>query len=130
MISIEEAAQLILDAIEPSEVQRVPLAETAGRVLRQAVVAERDQPPFDRVMMDGVALRFDEFDSGSRSFKVQSTQHAGDPRQSLEAGHAIEIMTGAALPEHADLIVPVERITVNEHGAHVEANYEARRRQF
>ncbi|MEO1202100.1 MAG: molybdopterin molybdotransferase MoeA [Pseudomonadota bacterium] len=39
-------------------------------------------------------------------------------------------MTGAALPEHADLIVPVERITVNEHGAHVEANYEARRRQF
>jgi molybdopterin molybdotransferase len=130
MISVEEASQLILDAIEPAGTETVPLLAASGRVLRQSVLAERDQPPFDRVMMDGIALSFDEFDAGTRSFKVQSTQHAGDERQSLIAGHAIEIMTGASLPENADLIVPVERITVNEHGAHVEANYEGKRRQF
>ncbi len=130
MISVEEASQLILDTIEPAESERVPLARAAGRVLRQPVVAERDQPPFDRVMMDGIALRYDEFGAGSRSFKIQSTQHAGDERQSLKSGHAIEIMTGASLPQNADLVVPVERITVNEHGAHVEANYEGKRRQF
>ena len=130
MLTVEEASRHILDTIEPSPAETVALADSAGRVLRQSVVAERDQPPFDRVMMDGIALRFDEFAAGTRTFAVQSTQHAGDPRQTLEAGKAIEIMTGASLPEHADLVVPVERITVNEHGAHVEANYEARRRQF
>ena len=130
MLSIEEAAQRILDALEPAEPETVSLENICGRVLKEPVVAERDQPPFDRVMMDGIAIRYDEFDAGTRSFAVQSTQHAGDERQSLDAGSAIEIMTGASLPENADLIVPVERITVNEHGAHVEANYEGKRRQF
>ena len=130
MLSIEEASQRIVDALEPADTETVALGECCGRVLKQSVVAERDQPPFDRVMMDGIAIRYDEFEAGARSFAVQSTQHAGDERQALDAGSAIEIMTGASLPENADLIVPVERITVNEHGAHVEANYEARRRQF
>jgi len=130
MLSVEEASQRIIDAIEPAAAETVPVARASGRVLKQSVVAERDQPPFDRVMMDGIAVRYDEFAAGTRSFAVQSTQHAGDERQSLAAGKAIEIMTGASLPETADLIVPVERITVNDHGAHIEANYEAKRRQF
>ena len=130
MLSVEEASRRILDAIERAGAEPVALGAACGRVLRQSVVAERDQPPFDRVMMDGIAIRYDEFAAGTRSFAVQSTQHAGDERQSLAAGEAIEIMTGASLPENADLIVPVERITVNEHGAHVEANYDAKRRQF
>ncbi|MFQ5610310.1 MAG: molybdopterin molybdotransferase MoeA, partial [Woeseiaceae bacterium] len=67
---------------------------------------------------------------GTRTFPVQSRQDAGEPAQTLEDGNAIEIMTGASLPEGADCIVPVERVTVNEHGAHVEANYVAEERQF
>ena len=130
MLTVEEASQRILDAIEPAAGESVALDASPGRVLRQAVVAERDQPPFDRVMMDGIAVSYDEFAAGNRSFAVQSTQHAGDPQQTLGPGKAIEIMTGASLPVGADLIVPVERITVNEFGAHIEANYEGKRRQF
>lgn len=108
----------------------VALNDAAGRVLREPVHAERDQPPFDRVMMDGIALRFAEFEKGRRQFPIQSRQHAGDPVHTLEAGKCIEIMTGACLPTGADCVVPVERITVGDGEARIEADYTAELRQF
>ena len=118
MITTAEAMQAILAAVEPLATQTIASAEATGRVLAQSVHAERDQPPFDRVMMDGIAISYGEFAKGTRSFPMQSTQAAGDPAQTLEHGKAIEIMTGASLPDGADCIVPVERIIVNELGAH------------
>ena len=130
MITTAEATRAILAAVNPLESENVTLEQATGRVLAQRVSAERDQPPFDRVTMDGIAIAYAEFAKGTRSYPVQSMQAAGDPAQTLETGNAIEIMTGASLPDGADCIVPVERITVNDLGAHVEANYEASERQF
>jgi molybdopterin molybdotransferase len=130
MLTTTEARTRILAAIRPLPGESVPLAATNGRVLRTAAVAERDQPPFDRVTMDGIALRFADYDALERSFPIQGTQMAGDPPLTLEDGHCIEIMTGAALPKGADLVIPVEQITVNNAAAHVQANYMAKPRQF
>jgi molybdopterin molybdotransferase len=130
MLSTSEARARILAAIESLPVESVPLGEAIGRVLARPAVAERDQPPFDRVTMDGIALRYAEYAALERSFPIQATQLAGDPALRLEAGHCIEIMTGAPLPANADLVIPVERITVNNGAAHVEANYMAEERQF
>ncbi len=130
MLSTAEASQRIFAAVRPLEAETVSLDEAPGRVLRQVVRAERDQPPFDRVMMDGIAIAYADFASGRRTFEIQSTQAAGDAALVLDAGKAIEIMTGASLPAGADCIVPVERITVDDAGAHVEANYAAKKRQF
>jgi len=94
------------------------------------VKAERDQPPFDRVMMDGIAIRYADLESGTTRFPVQSTQQAGDAAHTLDAGSCIEIMTGACLPEGADCIVPVERITVTDNAAEIESGYEAAAKQF
>lgn len=112
------------------DTESVPMDETVGRTLRQTVIAERDQPPFDRVMMDGIAIAFADFAGGVREFPVQATQAAGDARLALEPRNCIEIMTGAALPEGADCIVPVERIAMVDGTAGIEAGYEARIRQF
>lgn len=130
MLTAAEATTRILAAVRPLDTTSVRLEQAVGRVLRQTVAAERDQPPFDRVMMDGIAISFDEFATGKRTFEVQGIQAAGDEAMTLEPGKAIEIMTGASLPKHADCIVPVERITVNDAGAHIEANYAARANQF
>ena len=130
MLSTTEARARILAAIEALPVESVPLGEATGRVLAKPAVAERDQPPFDRVTMDGIALRYDEYAALERSFPIQGTQLAGDPPLELQAGHCIEIMTGAPLPAKADLVIPVERITINDGAAHVEANYMAEQRQF
>ena len=130
MLTVAAATQAIRAAMPAFDSESVPLDAAIGRVLRQTVVAERDQPPFDRVMMDGIAIRYEEFADGARAFAIQSTQQAGDPAQSLEPGHAIEIMTGASLPDGADCIVPVERITVADDEARIETDYAAEARQF
>ena len=117
-------------AVHPLESETLPLDEAAGRVLKQSVVAERDQPPFDRVMMDGIAVAFSDFASGQRTFEIQTMQAAGDPAEKLDSGKTIEIMTGASLPDGADCIIPIERVTINDDGAHIEADYAAEARQF
>lgn len=130
MLTTAEASALIFAAVRPLDTTTVALDQAVGRVMRQVVVAERDQPPFDRVMMDGIAISYAEFETGKRTFELQGMQAAGDETLKLEAGKAIEIMTGASLPINADCIVPVERIIVNEHGVHIEANCPAVARQF
>jgi molybdopterin molybdotransferase len=129
VLTTVEATHAIKKAMAGFDSEVVPLDNAVGRVLRQPVHAERDQPPFDRVMMDGIALRFADFDRGQRRFPIQSRQHAGDPAHTLEAGKCIEIMTGACLPEGSDCIVPVERLTVRDGEAEVEAGYSAELRQ-
>jgi molybdopterin molybdotransferase len=130
MLTTAEASAAILAAMPAAGIATVPLEQAAGKVLRQAVIAERDQPPFDRVTMDGIAISFAAFDSGAREFPLQAMQAAGDPALTLESGHCIEIMTGASLPIGADSIVPVERITVQDGVASIERDYVAAPHQF
>ena len=110
--------------------ESVASREAQGRVLRQAVVAERDQPPFDRVMMDGIAIAHADFASGARQFPIQATQMAGDAAMELTLGNCIEIMTGASLPMSADCVIPVERISIDNGVAVLEEGYAAKARQF
>ncbi|MDH3374661.1 MAG: molybdopterin molybdotransferase MoeA [Gammaproteobacteria bacterium] len=130
MITTAAAHDAILAAMPAFDSNTVPVDQATGRILRQSVMAERDQPPFDRVMMDGIAIKFSLFNAGTRKFPIQSTQNAGDERQLLRSGNCIEIMTGASLPEGADCIVPVERITVRDGSAEIEAGYVTEERQF
>lgn len=130
MITTAAAQIAVLAEIADFDVVTVPLAAAIGRTLRQSVLAERDQPPFDRVMMDGIAVSFADVEQGTRRFPIQSMQAAGDPAQLLQQGQCIEIMTGAALPENADCIIPVERITVSDAQAELEAGYTPQQNQF
>lgn len=89
------------------------LADAAGRILRQQVMAERDNPPFDRVCMDGVAISSAAFAAGTRRFRIAGTQAAGAVPLRLQApDSAIEVMTGAVMPAGTDSIVPVEEYDV------------------
>ena len=130
MLTVAEARAAILDAMPAAATESVELTHATGRVLQQTVLAERDQPPFDRVMMDGIAIAFAELDAGKREFSIQAMQAAGDPALQLDAGNCVEIMTGASLPEGADCIVPVERIAMNDGNAVIETDYEAAKDQF
>ncbi len=130
MITTSEAQEAIRSAMPEFPAEETPLDSASGRILRQTVNAERDQPPFDRVMMDGIALRFADFRRGIRQFPVQVMQAAGDVAHSLQSGKCIEIMTGASLPENADCVIPVERISAEDGAAIIEKGYEARPAQF
>lgn len=130
MLTTSEARETILSAVPTLAVETAALGDASGRVLREVVRAERDQPPFDRVMMDGIAIAFADFDSGRRQFPIQATQSAGDGALELQPEQCIEIMTGASLPRHADCIVPVERISVADGVATIASDYSAEQHQF
>ena len=130
MLTTSDASAAILAAMPAAATTTVQLENATGRVLQQTVVAERDQPPFDRVTMDGIAFAFANFDAGTRKFPIQAMQAAGDPTLTLKAGHCIEIMTGASLPTGTDCIVPVERISVIDGVAEIESSYAAKQHQF
>ena len=96
-------------------VERIELMASAGRVLAEEVRADRDQPPFDRATRDGFALRAAEWTSGRR-LRVMGQVRAGGAWAggSIQAGEAVEIMTGAAVPAGADAVAMVEHVELGE----------------
>lgn len=123
MLTPAEAEALIAQNLPSLPIESLPVGHCAGAVLRENVYAERDQPPFDRVAMDGIAISSAAAISARGRFRVQGTQAAGDPPLSLASpGDCIEIMTGAMLPLGCDAVVPVERITVEAGVARVAAD--------
>ena len=101
-------------------IERAGLLAAAGRVLAAAVVADRDQPPFDRATRDGYALRAGDV---SRALRVVGSVRAGESWSgaALGEGEAIEIMTGAPVPAGADAVVMVEHTTLADGVLRVEA---------
>jgi molybdopterin molybdotransferase len=110
MISFPDALDQLLAAVQVQPTEEVRIENAGGRVLRQDIRADRAFPPFDRVMMDGYALRAVELDV-IKKFHITGSAPAGKPRVvlSAETGSCVEVMTGAPVPEGADCIVPVER---------------------
>jgi molybdopterin molybdotransferase len=113
MLTPHEAEKLILENIAPFHREDCPLLQAQGRVLREDLRADRDLPPFDRVTMDGYAVRAAALAAGTRTFQVEAVQAAGMRAFKLgaSADACIEIMTGAVLSDGADCIVPYEETT-------------------
>lgn len=125
MISVAEAAKRIEEAVFPGPTESVSTLESAGRILRQPVVAERPFPPFDRVMMDGIGVSRFAWESGRRRFHLIGTAPAGAPRQILgNPAQAIEVMTGAIAPEGVDLVIQMEAFQREGDYANVAADFD------
>jgi len=108
-ITPQQAQEAIDARVAPLPAERQPLERCIGQILRQDVYAERDNPPFDRVCMDGIAVASSAFARGLRRYAVEATQPAGSPALALSTtDNAIEVMTGAMLPRGADCIIPLE----------------------
>jgi len=70
--------------------------------------------------MDGIAISFNTFSTGTRDFPIEKVQAAGDePYWLLNEGYCVEVMTGAILPEQTDVVIRVEDITISEGMAKV-----------
>ena len=123
LISPAEAEALIRAHAAPLPATSLPLTELVGTILREPIVAGFDQPPFDRITMDGIAFAFAAYEHGRRSFRIAGTQAAGAPPLALrDDQHCIEVMTGAMLPAGCDCVVPVEKISVADGIAQVTAD--------
>lgn len=131
MTEVPEAESLILAHMPRFAAREEPLAACVDRVLAEDIAAERDQPPFDRVTMDGIAVAFREWQQGRRRFTVVGTQGAGAPPLAIAApDECVEVMTGTVLPPGTDTVIPVERITRTGEAANVAADTVVKGQQF
>jgi molybdopterin molybdotransferase len=129
-IDVAEAEQLIAERMPAYPAHWVTLAAASGQILRQTIVAERDQPPFDRATMDGIAIASAGL-VNTRSFKLAGIQAAGQAASTLpDMNHCLETMTGAVMPVGADTIIPVERIRIEQDQAILEDGYQPKPGQF
>ena len=123
MIDVSEASKLIQEESQQYGTEKVLLMESVGRMLKEAVFADRDFPPFDRVCMDGIAIAKKSFDAGRRTFKIEGVQAAGSAQKELVDDNAcLEAMTGAVLPKGTDVVIPYEQIEIKNNCAHVSVD--------
>jgi molybdopterin molybdotransferase len=131
MTPVAAAEAAILEHMPRFPARHEPLSDCIGRTLAEDVHAERDQPPFDRVTMDGIAIAFAAYASGTRTFEVAGTQGAGAAALAVEAStQCVEVMTGSALPGGTDTVVPVERVRRNGAAVTVDADAVVEAEQF
>ncbi len=93
----------------PLDEALILLAEAIPTPGQGGIRADRDDPATDRSLMDGIAVRSGDL---AQPRRVTGTLYAGDDpaRLRVESGTCVRIMTGAALPEGADAVVPVEDV--------------------
>ncbi|MBL6448163.1 molybdopterin molybdotransferase MoeA [Fulvivirga sp. 29W222] len=123
MISVEEAIDIVMShTLEPGK-EKIFLDKAIGRVLKEDILADRDFPPFNRVMMDGIAINSQAWEAGRREYYVESMQTAGSPQQTLsETQNCIEVMTGAMLPQNADVVIRYEDVNITGKVANVSVD--------
>ncbi|MCC6462675.1 MAG: molybdopterin molybdotransferase MoeA [Saprospiraceae bacterium] len=120
MISVAEAEKIIARHARSWGTEQVPLEQSWGCILREDLRADRDFPPFDRVTMDGIAIRFERFAAGQRRFPVAGVQAAGAaPLPLADPAHCLEVMTGAMLPEGADTVIRYEDLRLENGEAEI-----------
>ena len=113
LLPVAEALERMLVDVRDCGIETVPLAEAAGRVLAEPLVALRTQPPFPASAMDGYAVRASDVETTPARLSMKGAAAAG--RQfggSVATGEAVRIFTGAPVPEGADTIAIQENVRV------------------
>ena len=111
MISPLEAIELLKNITIPFRTEKMPLAKTLGMNIAEKIVADRDFPPFDRVMMDGIAVK----DITAPTWKIEGILFAGEPVKAIKKiDGALEIMTGATAPRGTEAIIKIEDLSIEK----------------
>jgi molybdopterin molybdotransferase len=127
ILSFEQARHAVEEhaaTLHPRGRELVELLDTAGQVLAEPVLADRNFPPFPRATRDGYAVRAADLASLPAKLTIIGEIKAGGAAGAtlnIETGQAAAIMTGAPAPPGSDAVVMVEytsrdgnRVTINK----------------
>jgi len=114
---VEEALALLRERMRAVVGQEVsPFGDAAGRVLAAPVTARRANPPQANTAVDGYGFAHASLTEGDQALSlVEGRAAAGVPFPGVvPPGHAVRVLTGAALPEGVDTVILQEDVTVGE----------------
>ena len=106
MISFDEAYRIVLESAGRTAAEDVALSDCLGRVLAADVASDMDMPPHDLSAMDGFACRQADLDAGLT--EIETIPAGYMPQQAVGPGQCSRIMTGAVVPDGADIVVMFE----------------------
>ena len=112
MLEVEEAFARIIAHFAPLDAVALPALECLGLALAEDITSPLNLPPLANSAMDGYAVLHADIagaDDNSPTLSVISSVAAGQVSEdTVTAGNAIRIMTGAPVPDGADTVVPFE----------------------
>lgn len=109
MLTVAAALEKLVATVQPFGLWDIALDDSLGLVLGKDVGSPEDIPPFDKSLMDGYAVRSEDVSSGFASLRVTEIITAGRvPTRNIGVGEAAQIMTGAPVPDGADVVVKIE----------------------
>ncbi|MBV2359041.1 molybdopterin molybdenumtransferase MoeA [Thalassococcus sp. CAU 1522] len=114
---VDEALSLLRDRLRPVVgAEDLPLAQASGRVLATDLVALRANPPEANTAVDGYGFAGSVVGPGPQTLPLNPGRAAaGVPFEGrVPKGHAIRVLTGAALPAGVDTVVLDEDTTVGD----------------
>ncbi len=118
MLEIHQALRIVKKVAgelnpSPIRVEMIPILESMGRIMAEAISLEFPQPPFDRSMRDGYALRAIDSIHAPVILPLIGENAAGHVFcGTLRAGESLAIMTGAPVPPGADSVVMLEDVSM------------------
>ena len=113
VVSFDEGMEIVLQQASwarPPRLERLRLEASVGRVLAVPITTDRDQPPFDRSTRDGFAVRSVDAAAGTWLAVAGQVRAGTQWEGELRGDEAIEIMTGAPVPEGADAVAMLEHV--------------------
>jgi molybdopterin molybdotransferase len=117
MISYNEAISIILGKASALGSVRLPLDEAMGKIAAENLTSPIQVPSFRNSAMDGFAVCAAQIHAASEQnpihLPIQTAIAAGDAASQGKVETAVQIMTGALVPEPYDAVVPVELVTIN-----------------
>jgi putative molybdopterin biosynthesis protein len=126
LLTFDEALQVIHQHFKPkaSGVEEIMLLEACNRVLAEDATAKLDIPPFNRSAVDGYAVKaVDTFGADENKpirLNLCGTVNIGEPTKiAVTRGTAVEIVTGAPIPEGADAVVMAEHTERKDNDLYV-----------
>ena len=111
---VDDALALLRTRLHPVVAQTDrPLSQALGRILARDVTALRSNPPQPNTAVDGYGFAHASLTTGDQVLPlVQGRAAAGIPFDgTVPPGHAIRVLTGAALPAGVDTVILQEDVT-------------------
>jgi len=110
MITTDEALKILNDNISPLEIEIIGCACSIKRVLGEPVYSDMNFPPFNKAAMDGFACR--NFDLHLPLTVIEEIPAGKVPILTIKLGQCAKIMTGAEVPEGADIVIMKEDVKI------------------
>ena len=115
-MAVDQARSTIKAFLNPVKaIETIEIRASLGRILAEDIISPFNVPGHNNSAMDGYGFNSADVEqSGSTTLKITGTAFAGNPLTgSVQKGACIRIMTGAAVPDGIDTVIPQERVSAD-----------------